>query len=325
MIESWLKDSHYPKAAFGKLFCLGETQTGPFQIGGMRFGPRKNAMWDSFPASGFFYPREATTLAALPPETPLRFTAKTNLSSSFFALFDAFKESSQLQKAVISHVTVLEPVLAKDLLGHLYHRNGRFFAYMPDENHIFCGNSPELLFEREGTRYIVEAVAGTCRIGNEPLLMQSLKDREEFQYVLDFLVERTGGKPEFHTPQIKHAGNVSHLYNRVVFEGAGSDDAWISRLHPTPALAGIPQKEATEWLFRNEPHDRGWYGAPFGIRSDAKTTLAVAIRSFLLTPDALYAFSGAGCTQKSTPQLEWEEIMLKVFQGGLHGNPCPTR
>ena len=56
----------------------------------------------------------------------------------------------------------------------------------------------------------------------------------------------------------------------------------VERLHPTPAVGGVPTEQALRWISDHEPSPRGWYaGAGIVRHSDppaeyAETTLKLA-------------------------------------------------
>jgi menaquinone-specific isochorismate synthase len=84
-------------------------------------------------------------------------------------------------------------------------------------------------------------------------------------------------------------------------------------LHPTPAVAGLPRREAMAWLRSLEPFERGHYAAPIGwIDSAGDADLRVAIRSGTLRGDRLELTAGAGLVRGSTVERELKEVALKL-------------
>ena len=113
---------------------------------------------------------------------------------------------------------------------------------------------------------------------------------------------------------IKEAGNVAHLHS--IFEGrlkAGlGDEELIQALHPTPAMGGFPQKNAYDWIVREEVFDRGSYSAPIGWVSPKASHLVVGIRSLFIDGKKMHLFSGAGIVGSSFAEKEWEELENKI-------------
>ena len=107
---------------------------------------------------------------------------------------------------------------------------------------------------------------------------------------------------------------VQHLISRFrgeLTEGV-TDEAIIERLHPTPAVGGVPVEKARRSIQAIEPFDRGWYAGPVGWVGFDQAEFAVAIRSALVTNGHVRLFSGAGIVHGSTPEREWGEMESKI-------------
>ncbi|MEO0410184.1 MAG: chorismate-binding protein, partial [Cyanobacteria bacterium P01_A01_bin.135] len=87
----------------------------------------------------------------------------------------------------------------------------------------------------------------------------------------------------------------------------------VAALHPTPAMAGLPQKAACEAIARHEPFERGLYAAPLGwISQGGDSEFIVGIRSALVGDGHIRLYAGAGIVQGSQPKREWAEVMMKL-------------
>jgi salicylate biosynthesis isochorismate synthase len=116
-------------------------------------------------------------------------------------------------------------------------------------------------------------------------------------------------------PEVVCHPDVQHL--RTAIQGRLSDDTSIfdlvDRLHPTPAVGGLPRESALAWLDDNERLDRGWYAGPIGwIGGDGNGEFVVAIRSVLMAEGHASAFAGCGLVASSNPADEWEESQVKL-------------
>jgi menaquinone-specific isochorismate synthase len=186
------------------------------------------------------------------------------------------------------------------------------FALALDPEHAFVGATPELLFVRAGERMWVDALAGT---GDQ---LHAPKEQREFQLVKEALEAQLRPLAKVAAWQGEQAlalGALRHLYDQfeVLLNAPQPSDAdLIALLHPTPALGGHPRGNALSLISALEPFDRGWYGAPFGYSEPEAACFAVAIRSALLTKDALHAFTGAGIVPGSDPGREWDELESKL-------------
>lgn len=87
----------------------------------------------------------------------------------------------------------------------------------------------------------------------------------------------------------------------------------IETLHPTPAIAGFPARQAKQWLLNNENYRRGWYTGAFGwIDGKQNGELAVMLRCALIKDKQVDLFAGAGLVAESDPEIEWQETELKM-------------
>ena len=84
-------------------------------------------------------------------------------------------------------------------------------------------------------------------------------------------------------------------------------------LHPTPAVAGLPRRQAMGWLRSLEPFERGGYAAPIGwIDSAGDAELRVAIRCGHAHGSQLDLTAGAGLVRGSVAERELQEVALKL-------------
>ncbi len=115
-------------------------------------------------------------------------------------------------------------------------------------------------------------------------------------------------------PVIHPFKNLQHLYTPVTArlqKGYSIFDI-IEKLHPTPALGGVPREKSMTYIREHEQLDRGWYGAPVGwMDSNRNGEFAVAIRSGLVQGNIVSLFAGCGVVRDSDPEAEYEETKIK--------------
>lgn len=183
---------------------------------------------------------------------------------------------------------------------------------------VFFGATPELLFERKDGKILVPAIAGTRTPGQEKELFESKKEQEEHRIVVDGIKTnlRALGLNVFSptAPEILSAPGLIHLYTPI----EANDDPSISNaairdaLHPTPAIGGSPKIAAIDFIYANEPWDRGLFSSPILIELADRTLCFVAIRSALFRDRKLHLFAGAGYVEGSTAEAEWIETGKKM-------------
>jgi menaquinone-specific isochorismate synthase len=186
----------------------------------------------------------------------------------------------------------------------------------------FLGATPEWLAKKRGNRLETEAVAGSIGAledGAPKALLESQKDLAEHAIVLGEIVKVLGPvatrieHPE--SPDLISLRHVLHLRTRVTAELTGRYHLLdlVERLHPTPAVGGLPTPRALEWIGAHEPDERGWYAAPVGFfDGHGDGNMAVALRSGLLSGKTAELFVGSGIVLGSAPVAELTETRWKL-------------
>jgi menaquinone-specific isochorismate synthase len=200
------------------------------------------------------------------------------------------------------------------------------FGVQVDPEHAFVGVTPELLFRRQGTHIESQALAGTRArqaggADDEQLageLFGSDKDRREHEsvraYIDAVLTPLLAGAPDFEGPTLRQLEGLQHLDTHIAGElrpGAG-DGELLAALHPTPAVCGVPAKDAQAAIERREPFDRGLYAGAVGVIGRDEAIITVGIRSALHLGNRVLLLAGAGIVAGSDPDAEWQETGDKM-------------
>lgn len=199
------------------------------------------------------------------------------------------------------------------------------FFWQLGRHKAFVGATPEVLARVQHGQLQTHAVAGTARQkpGMAPkaaaqALLASDKDLAEHAAVVSALRRDLAPlctRLQVHkAPRLLAAGTLWHLETpvRAQLKAGTSLLAVAARLHPTPALAGTPTAVAMAYLQQHEAW-RGLYGGLVGwLDAEGGGTLAVAIRSALVTGRRAFAFAGAGIVAGSQPEAEWAETQAKL-------------
>lgn len=188
----------------------------------------------------------------------------------------------------------------------------------------FLGATPERLLSVRGRRAITEALAGSIprrAAGDDRAreeLLASEKDRAEHAFVVDAIRAALAPLCEaIEIPGAPHVRTLAHVHHLATPIAATlRDHAHLldlaARLHPTPALCGSPTGAARDFIFAREADPRGWYGGAVGwLDANCDGTLAVAIRSALVTPSDAWIYAGAGIVRGSDPEMEYKETTVK--------------
>lgn len=213
------------------------------------------------------------------------------------------------------------------ILENLYNQQRESFIFAFESNgDCFIGATPERLVKKQGKNVFSTCLAGSIQRGKtekeDHLLGQTLlndqKNLIEHQFVVEMIKEALEESCEEvilpEKPQLMKIRDIQHLYTPVI--GKCKKDAsllvLIERLHPTPALGGLPKQEAVEKIRQVEELDRGFYAAPLGwmdYRDNGE--FAVSIRSGLIQGREASLFAGCGVVADSNPESEYLETSLK--------------
>ncbi|MDQ1394833.1 MAG: menaquinone-specific isochorismate synthase [Acidimicrobiaceae bacterium] len=264
------------------------------------------------------WPPDAFALdAAQPHETWCKLVAETihEIRSGAF-------EKVVLAREVV--VTTNRPIIPSDVLGRLRALYPSCMVFSVDG---FVGASPELLVRRFGSHVRAHPLAGTVARSGDPEaderlcaeLLGSAKNRHEHRVVVAEVAAAL--QPLCETidvpgvPSIVPLRNVSHL--GTLIEGTLRDGPTAfelaALLHPTPAVAGRPRKDAVAYIAEREGFDRGRYAGPVGwVDGRGDGVWAVGIRSADLSGNRARLVSGVGVMADSTPEAELVETQLKL-------------
>jgi len=198
------------------------------------------------------------------------------------------------------------------------------FLWQQQAGDALLGASPERLLTLRQGLLRSDALAGTAPLGDTAIeLLRSGKDRHEHELVVETItavLQRAGLTPRRpRHPRLARHGALVHLHTPITARldpAAGPAHqplALAEALHPTPAVAGLPRREAMAWLRSLEPFERGHYAAPIGwIDSEGDADLRVAIRSGTLRGHQLELTAGAGLVRGSRAERELQEVALKL-------------
>jgi isochorismate synthase len=190
-----------------------------------------------------------------------------------------------------------------------------FIYLLSDENlGTWIGASPEVLLRKVQSNGFTISLAGTK--SNEDNSNWTEKEKLEQAYVSDFIKEELGllNISDIEQSDIyeHHAGPVKHLRTDFNFTMENEKiDAFLKKLHPTPAVSGLPQSLAIELIDQIEKHDRGLYAGFIGEIDDLNASIFVNLRCCQIRKGKICLYLGGGYTADSNPEQEWIETENK--------------
>lgn len=175
-------------------------------------------------------------------------------------------------------------------------------------------SSPEVLLEsnREGLHTI--ALAGTMPYA-EGYAEWNEKNKAEQHIVEQYIADTIA--PLAHSivkdgPYTMRAGNLQHLRSDFRFQMNGVVGQLIARLHPTPAVCGLPKQEAQRFIIENEGMERRYYSGFAGPVTKDSMHLFVSLRCAELFSDHAVLYAGGGIMPDSQCESEWKETESKM-------------
>ncbi|MEW9051974.1 MAG: isochorismate synthase [Neobacillus sp.] len=239
-------------------------------------------------------------------------------------------KAGPLKKVVLARELRLyfeKAIMVESVLDNLSCQQQDSFIFVFESNgDSFVGATPERLVKKHGDQVFSTCLAGSISRGKteeeDRILGQSLltdqKNLIEHSYVVEMIKEALEEScsemilPD--RPQLMKIRDIQHLYTPVI--GKCHEDAslllLVERLHPTPALGGLPKQEAVEKIRQVESLDRGFYASPLGwVDYRGNGEFSVSIRSGLIQGKEASLFAGCGVVADSDPESEYLETSLK--------------
>jgi menaquinone-specific isochorismate synthase len=208
------------------------------------------------------------------------------------------------------------------------HPDCTIFSVGNGRGQSFIGASPERLLSISQGQLTTDALAGSAPRGKTAqldaeiaqALLHSEKERYEHQVVVAFIARQLrslGLHPRYASaPQLLQLLHIQHLHTpiRAILSPQTVPPLDIlAKLHPTPAVAGVPRQAACQLISQHETFDRSLYAAPLGwIDTQGNSEFIVGIRSALIDGCKARLYAGAGIVAGSEPIKELAEIKLKL-------------
>lgn len=197
------------------------------------------------------------------------------------------------------------------------------FFHIPNVG-TWIGASPEILIETKGEYFHTMSLAGTQpAVGENPLKTAAwtAKEIEEqalvSRYIVDCFKKIRLREYDEYGPKTVLAGTLLHLrsdfrVNMTTTNFPQLGSVMLELLHPTSAVCGMPREAAHEFLKQYEGFDRSFFAGFIGpVNINQETSIYVNLRTASIEGDKAVLYAGAGVTEDSDPEKEWEETDLK--------------
>lgn len=226
-----------------------------------------------------------------------------------------FLKQSSVEKIVMSRVKCV-PNQGFDLfqsfkkLAEIHPTAWVYLWHRPGEE-TWLGATPELLLKQEGSQVETVSLAGTKSPENE----WTQKEIIEQQIVTDYIAENFSGVKNLQIsgPETVQAGKFHHLKSYISGEISSDFDlnSILQKIHPTPAVCGMPKQDSFDFIIENEGYDREFYTGFIGLETAKSKEYYVNLRCAQIFADQVALYVGGGILTDSVPEKEWEETELK--------------
>jgi len=233
--------------------------------------------------------------------------------------------NSDIQKTVLSRSKWIDTYsinMMPDLFEALNYNYINAFVYqvfIPDAGY-WVGATPELLFSTINGRANTVSLAGTQKYTPDTPVVWDHKEQIEQELVTEHIrnvlsefkltnVVETG-------PETATAGQIVHIKTQIEFDIYTIKNrigTFLEKLHPTPAVCGLPVKDAFDLILETEGYDREYYTGYLGpFNPENRISLYVNLRCLQAFDNGVVLYAGGGITAESEPEKEWEETRMKI-------------
>ena len=245
-----------------------------------------------------------------------------------FANYHSQLEADNFRKIVLARCAdekIGEKVEPMDLFYRACEMYPRMFIALVETEKSGCWltATPEILLDGKGNDWRTIALAGTMKLEGEQLdgegetLTWSTKNIQEQRivatYITECLEQFTGNFRE-EGPRTVRAANLVHLRSDFTFKLEDNNHIGdiLNTLHPTPAVCGLPKREAFQFIVKNEHSPRRYYSGFMGPLCATETHLYVSLRCMNIDGDTCHLYAGGGLLKDSVEEQEWLETEAKM-------------
>lgn len=227
-------------------------------------------------------------------------------------------EEGSFDKVVLSrkiHLDkTIDPLETFQRMASTY-RNAFCYLFSHPKLGTWMGATPEQLIKFTDKQFETVSLAGTQRKAD--FRAWNTKEIQEQQFVTDYILEslhKDVQSLKVTPPETVEAGSLVHLKTTISGEVFSTKNSLqlVKKLHPTPAVCGLPKEKALAFILSNEGYDREFYTGFVGLLNASRGgNLFVNLRCMKVTSNKVYVYVGCGITKDSLPEAEFLETEHK--------------
>ena len=203
-----------------------------------------------------------------------------------------------------------------------YQNTFKYCFYHPKIG-FWMGATPEQFLQSSENTIKTVSFAGTQPYSQTEEYIWAEKEKQEQQFVTDFILDnlkKYSAEILFSAPYTFRAGNIVHIKTDIeaIVNTKNDFRNIIEKLHPTPAVCGLPKTEAMKFILDNESYERTFYtgflgelNIDFATFINNKSDLFVNLRCMNIVNNFVNIYVGCGITKDSIPENEFIETINK--------------
>lgn len=228
-------------------------------------------------------------------------------------------KENDLPKLVLSRRKILKDFNKIDLknsFNNLCRNYPNAFKYLFfDGETSWMGAFSEVLgkFNKSTHEFETMSIAGTIPVSEEWTEKEIEEQKPVSYYIRNILEKYSDSNSIQESETYDHiSGNIKHLKTDFKLKINPEDlDSIIQKLHPTPAVCGIPKDFCRKIIEDVEKFPRELYAGYIKIETEDYIQYFVNLRCARLYKNSVHLFVGGGITAQSNPEKEWKETELK--------------
>ena len=188
---------------------------------------------------------------------------------------------------------------------------------------FWMGATPEQFLQSSENKIKTVSFAGTQPYSEKEEYIWKEKEKQEQKFVTDFILDNLKeycSDISFSKPYTFRAGSIVHIKTDIeaIINIKNDFRNIIEKLHPTPAVCGLPKVEAMQFIIDNEDYNRTFYtgflgelNIDFATFINNKSDLFVNLRCMNIENNFVNVYVGCGITKDSIPEKEFIETANK--------------
>lgn len=262
-----------------------------------------------------------------PYEKPLYLEKYPISFQEYLKSFDFVKQAMLRGDSFLTNLTKPTPIKVNLSLQEIFQRSrAKYQLYFKDKFVLF---SPEIFVKIQDGIISSHPMKGTILaniLDAETVILNDKKEFAEHTTIVDLIrndismisekvwVEKFRYISRIHT----HDGDLLQVSSEICGKLPADYQAQIGtllfKLLPAGSITGAPKPQTMNIIKEAENYDRGYYTGVFGIFDGKNLDSSVMIRFIEKQADGSLIFkSGGGITVFSDPQLEYQEMIDKVY------------